>query len=86
MGQSKSAAWIKMASVPTDRLIQRFTKGRGFDFEPPARIVLIKPVGDDALFYLECPKRLRAISSTDVHAHLKGGLSGGYLIHRIPAI
>lgn len=57
------------------RIVQRYAKGRGFEFDPPARIVHIEPFDGGAMVYLERPKRLRVVSSTAVRTRLKQGAS-----------
>lgn len=55
-----------------DRVIQRTKKGRGFEFEPPARLIMIEPYssGRCAVLFLERRKRLPDVSSADLRAHL----------------
>jgi len=55
-----------------DRVIQRLKEGRRFEFEPPARLIMIEPYGSGrgAVLFLERRKRLRDVSSTELRAHL----------------
>lgn len=55
-----------------DRMIQRFKKGRSFEFEPPARLIMIEPYvsGRGAVLFLERRKRLRDVGSAELRAHL----------------
>ena len=55
-----------------DGVIQRTKKGRGFEFEPPARLIMIEPYssGRGAVLFLERRKRLPDVSSADLRAHL----------------
>ena len=58
-----------------DRFVQHYSKGRGFDFAPPSRIIHIEPHGRDAMLYLEAPKRAGTVSSTAVRQALAAAAS-----------
>ena len=63
------AEWRKLAAG--DRVVQRHDRGRGFNFEPPARIVHLQPFGDrGAIVFLERRKRLRLVGSKGLRAAL----------------
>lgn len=53
--------------VTGDRLVQRRGKGRGYEFEPPSRVIHIEPYSGGAIVYLERQKRLRRVGSSRVH-------------------
>lgn len=56
--------------VEGDRIVERWSNGRGFDFYAPARVVHIKQIGEDTFMYLECPRHLRKVASSTVRAKL----------------
>ncbi len=59
-----SASWKKLNEG--ERVIQRMTSGRGYVYDPPARIVFIHEIPTGALVYLERQKRLKQVTSAQV--------------------
>lgn len=79
----KDSGWKKLK--PGDRVVQRWAQGRGFEFEPPSRIIDLAPYGGGALLYLERPKRLRMVSSADMRASI-GSAGMANLTYRTSSI
>lgn len=64
----RGQGWIKFAKG--DRIVLRATRGRGFSFEPPSRLLHVEAYEGGAILFLERPKRLRERSSTEIRAKL----------------